>query len=229
MLLKKLVDDKKLITKKGKSPQFIAVEGPIGVGKTTLAKRLANTFSCETLLEQPEENPFLERFYQDQQTGALPTQLYFLFQRARKIQARRHSVMFQKVQVSDFLMEKDQLFAQTTLDNEELKLYQTVYKQLIIDTPKPDLVIYLQAPTDILLSRVQKRAIHYEQSINSDYLRRLNEAYTDFFYYYDHAPLLIVNATEIDLANNDQDYQGLLDYMLNVVSGRHYYNARSSL
>ncbi len=227
--MKKLVDDKKLIMKKGKSPQFIAVEGPIGVGKTTLAKRLANTFSCETLLEQPEENPFLERFYQDQKTGALPTQLYFLFQRARKIQEIRQSDMFQKVQVSDFLMEKDRLFAQTTLDNEELKLYQTVYKQLIIDTPKPDLVIYLQAPTDTLLSRVQKRAIHYEQSINSDYLRRLNEAYTDFFYYYDNAPLLIVNATEIDLANNDRDYQGLLDYMLNVVSGRHYYNARSSL
>ncbi len=227
--MKKLVDEKKIIAKKAHPPQFIAVEGPIGVGKTTLAKRLAKTFNCKTLLEQPEENPFLERFYQDQRTGALPAQLYFLFQRARKIQEIRQSDMFQKVQVADFLMEKDQLFAQTTLDDEELKLYEAVYKQLIIDTPNPDLVIYLQAPTNILLSRVQKRGIHYEQLINSDYLRRLNEAYTDFFYYYDNAPLLIVNATEIDLANNDQDYQGLLDYMFNIVSGRHYYNARSSL
>ena len=136
--------------------------------------------------------------------------------------------MFQQVQVADFLMEKDQLFAQITLDSEELKLYQTVYKQLTIDLPKPDLVVYLQAPTDTLLSRVKNRGIDYEQSINSEYLRRLNEAYTDFFYYYDNAPLLIVNAAEIDLANNEQDYQGLLDYMLNVGSGRHYYNSRPS-
>ena len=222
--MKKLTDEEK-----SQPPQFIAVEGPIGVGKTTLAKRLAETFSCKTLLEQPEENPFLERFYQDQKTGSLPTQLYFLFQRVRKIQEIRQSDMFQKVQIADFLMEKDQLFAQITLDSEELKLYQAVYKQLMIDAPKPDLVIYLQAPTNTLLSRVQKRGIMYEQTINGDYLRQLNEAYTNFFYYYDSAPLLIVNATEIDLANNDQDYQGLLDYMNNIVSGRHYYNSRSSL
>ena len=135
--------------------------------------------------------------------------------------------MFQQVQVADFLMEKDQLFAQITLDSEELKLYQTVYKQLTIDAPTPDLVIYLQAPTDTLLSRIQHRGIQYEKPINRDYLRRLNEAYTHFFYYYDNAPLLIVNAAEIDLANSKQDYQGLLDYMLNIRSGRHYYNQSS--
>tara|TARA_B110000503_G_scaffold138150_1_gene223758 strand:- start:1504 stop:2184 length:681 start_codon:yes stop_codon:yes gene_type:complete len=211
------------------SPRFIAVEGPVGVGKTTLARRLATSFNCKTLLEQPEENPFLERFYQDQKTGALPTQLYFLFQRVRKIQEIRQSDMFQQIQVADFLMEKDQLFAQITLDSEELKLYQTVYKQLTIDAPIPDLVIYLQAPTDTLLSRVQHRGIQYEKPINSDYLRRLNEAYTHFFYYYDNAPLLIVNAAEIDLANSEEDYQGLLDYMLDIRSGRHYYNSRPSL
>ena len=227
--MKKIVEENSSTTNRNQPPQFIVVEGPIGVGKTTLAKRLADTFRCKTLLEQPEENPFLERFYQDQKTGALPTQLYFLFQRAQKIQEIRQGDMFQKIQVADFLMEKDQLFAQTTLDSEELKLYQTVYKQLILDTPKPDLVIYLQAPTDTLLSRVQRRGIKYEQSINGDYLRRLNEAYNDFFYYYDNAPLLIVNATEIDLANSEQDYQGLLDCMLNIVSGRHYYNSGASI
>jgi deoxyguanosine kinase len=217
------------VTEKDQSPRFIAVEGAIGVGKTTLARRLANSFNCKTLLEQPEENPFLERFYQDQKTGALPAQLYFLFQRVRKIQEIRQSDMFQQVQVADFLMEKDQLFAQITLDSEELKLYQTVYKQLTIDAPTPDLVIYLQAPTDTLLSRIQHRGIQYEKPINRDYLRRLNEAYTHFFYYYDNAPLLIVNAAEIDLANSKQDYQGLLDYMLNIRSGRHYYNSRPFL
>ena len=226
--MKKLDDIKVSVAEKDQPPRFIAVEGPIGVGKTTLTKRFAESLNCKTLLEQPEENPFLERFYQDQRAGALPAQLYFLFQRARKIQEIRQSDMFQQVQVADFLMEKDQLFAQITLDSEELKLYQTVYKQLTIDLPKPDLVVYLQAPTDTLLSRVKNRGIDYEQSINSEYLRRLNEAYTDFFYYYDNAPLLIVNAAEIDLANNEQDYQGLLDYMLNVGSGRHYYNSRPS-
>lgn len=209
-------------------PGFIAVEGPIGVGKTTLAKRLANSFNYETLLEQAEDNPFLERFYQDRRAGALPTQLYFLFQRAKQIQEIRQGDMFQQVQVADFLIEKDQLFAQVTLDDDELKLYQAVYQQLTIDAPKPDLVIYLQAPTEILLDRIQHRGIQSEKPIDADYLGQLNDAYTQFFYYYDDAPLLIVNATDIDLANSEQDYQNLVKYMLNVKSGRHYYNAHSS-
>jgi deoxyadenosine/deoxycytidine kinase len=210
-------------------PSFIAVEGPIGVGKTTLAKRLANSFNYDILLERAEDNPFLERFYQDRRAGALPTQLYFLFQRAKQIQGIRQGDMFQQVQVSDFLIEKDQLFAQVTLDDEELKLYQTVYQQLTIDAPKPDLVVYLQAPTDVLFERVQRRGILAEKLIEADYLRQLNDAYTQFFYYYDDAPLLIVNATEIDLANNEQDYQNLLTYMLGIKSGRHYYNPSASL
>ena len=137
--------------------------------------------------------------------------------------------MFQQVQVADFLIEKDQLFARVTLDDEELKLYQTVYQQLTIDAPKPDLVVYLQAPTDVLLERVQRRGIQSEKLIEADYLRQLNDAYTQFFYYYDDAPLLIVNATDIDLANNEQDYLNLVAYMLGIKSGRHYYNPSASL
>ena len=227
--MKQLANDLPLELESAQLPRFIAVEGPIGVGKTTLAKRLANSFNYETLLEQAEDNPFLERFYQDRRAGALPTQLYFLFQRARQIQEIRQGDMFQQVQVADFLIEKDQLFAQVTLDDEELKLYQTVYQQLTIDAPKPDLVVYLQAPTDILLERVQRRGIQTEKLIDADYLRQLNDAYTQFFYYYDDAPLLIVNATDIDLANNEQDYQNLVTYMLGIKSGRHYYNPSASL
>lgn len=210
-------------------PSFIAVEGPIGVGKTTLAKRLATSFNYDTLLEQAEDNPFLERFYQDRRAGALPTQLFFLFQRAKQIQELRQGDMFQQVRVADFLMEKDQLFAQLTLDDEELKLYQTIYRQLTIDAPRPDLVIYLQAPTEVLLERVQRRGIPSEQSIETDYLSELNDAYTQFFYYYDDAPLLIVNATDINLASSEEDYNNLLEYMLNIKSGRHYYNPRPAL
>ncbi len=227
--MKQLANDLPLELESAQLPRFIAVEGPIGVGKTTLAKRLANSFNYETLLEQAEDNPFLERFYQDPRAGALPTQLYFLFQRARQIQEIRQGDMFQQVQVADFLIEKDQLFARVTLDDEELKLYQTVYQQLTIDAPKPDLVVYLQAPTDVLLERVQRRGIQSEKLIEADYLRQLNDAYTQFFYYYDDAPLLIVNATDIDLANNEQDYLNLVAYMLGIKSGRHYYNPSASL
>lgn len=225
--MEQLTNDLPLTFDLKKLPKFIAVEGPIGVGKTTLAKRLAASFNYDTLLEQAEENPFLERFYQDPKGGALPTQLYFLFQRAKQIQEIRQGDMFQQVRVADFLIEKDQLFAQITLDDEELKLYQMVYQQLTIDVPRPDLVVYLQAPTDVLLERVQRRGITAEKSITADYLAQLNDAYTHFFYYYDQAPLLIVNATDIDLANSESDYQNLVEYMLGIKSGRHYYNPGS--
>jgi len=227
--VEQLANDLTLALKDYQLPNFIAVEGPIGVGKTTLAKRLANSFNYETLLEQADENPFLERFYQDRRGGALPTQLYFLFQRTRQIQAIRQGDMFNQVRVSDFLIEKDQLFAQVTLDDEELKLYQTVYQQLTIDAPRPDLVIYLQASTDVLLERVQRRGIQAEKAIDADYLSQLNDAYTRFFYYYDEAPLLIVNASDIDLVNSENDYRDLVDSMLNIKSGRHYYNPRPHL
>jgi deoxyadenosine/deoxycytidine kinase len=205
-------------------PRYIAVEGPIGVGKTTLAKNIASLFNYDTLLEQPEENPFLARFYQDPKTTALPTQLFFLFQRANQIQQLRQSDLFEPVRVADFLIDKDQLFAQVTLDDDELSIYQQVYDKLTIDAPTPDLVIYLQAPTPVLAERIRQRGIPSEQGISTEYLSTLNDAYTHFFHYYDSSPLLIVNAKDLDLANNRDHFKQLVQYILTIKSGRHYYN-----
>lgn len=205
-------------------PRFIAVEGAIGVGKTTLARQLAETFNYQTLLENAEQNPFLERFYQNQKNSALATQLFFLFQRSQQIQDLRQGDIFEPVRVADFLIDKDRLFAQLNLDEDEYQLYNKVYQQLTIDAPKPDLVIYLQASVDVLLSRIQTRGVSFEQRISQHYLRSINEAYSEFFLYYDSAPLLIINADELDVVNRQQDYAQLVDYLLNIRSGRHYFN-----
>lgn len=205
-------------------PSYIAVEGPIGIGKTTLATRLAETFNYETLLEDADENPFLERFYQDKRTNALPTQLFFLFQRMRKLQDLMQGELFQQVRVSDFLIEKDPLFARITLDDDEYRLYQAVYDKIIEELPKPDLVIYLQAPTDTLYQRVQNRGNPMERNIELAYLQQLNDAYTQFFYHYDDTPLLIVNTADINLAQGDNDFNSLVKYILGGFTGRHYYN-----
>jgi deoxyguanosine kinase len=205
-------------------PDFIVVEGPIGVGKTTLAKKLAESFNSDVLLEGVDENPFIERFYQDPRSAALQTQLFFLFQRARQMQELRQADLFRPVRVADFIMEKDRLFAELTLDEEEFKLYEQVYQHVTIDAPSPDLVIYLQAPVDILLKRVAKRGRGYERSLDSRYLERLVESYTRFFYDYAQSPLLIVNAAELDLAENESDYVLLLEQIQKTRSGRHYFN-----
>jgi deoxyadenosine/deoxycytidine kinase len=205
-------------------PAYIAVEGPIGVGKTTLAKRLAASFNHQTLLEDAEQNPFLERFYRNRKQAALATQLFFLFQRSQKIHDLRQADIFEPVRVADFLIEKDPLFARINLDSDEFQLYEKVYQQLTIDAPKPDLVIYLQASPDVLLGRIDSRGIAAEKAIEHDYLERLNEVYSEFFLYYDDAPLLIVNASELDLANSEADYIHLVDYLLEIRSGRHYFN-----
>ncbi len=210
---------------KGRTPPgYIAVEGPIGVGKTTLARRLADTFNYQVVLEDAGENPFLERFYLNRKQAALATQLSFLFQRAQKIQDLRQADIFQPVRVADFLVEKDPLFARVNLDPDEFQLYERVYGQLTIDAPTPDLVIYLQASADVLLSRIEQRGINYERNIDRAYLEKLNEVYSEFFLYYDGAPLLIVNASAIDLSRGDRDYSQLVDYLLDVRSGRHYFN-----
>ncbi len=206
------------------APGFIVVEGPIGVGKTTLARRLAESFGSELLLEGADENPFLERFYRDPRSAALQTQLFFLFQRAQQIKELRQNDLFQPVRVADFIMEKDRLFAQLTLDEEEFKLYEQVYAHVTLDTPTPDLVIYLQAPVDVLQKRVAKRGRQYERFMERDYLERLAESYTRFFYDYSDAPLLIVNAAEIDFASNEADYRMLLEQVKKTRRGRHYFN-----
>jgi deoxyadenosine/deoxycytidine kinase len=210
------------------SPGYIVVEGPIGVGKTSLARRLAESFETDLVLEGAAENPFLERFYQDPRSGALPAQLFFLFQRVRQIQTMRQADLFQPVRVADFLMEKDRLFAEVTLDAEELKLYEQIYDHLAVEAPVPDLVIYLQAPEDVLLKRIARRGIRYERRIDANYLRRLSEAYARLFLNYEAAPLLIVNAAHIDLVGNERDYQALLEQIHATPRGRHYFNPMSA-
>ncbi|MGB1640249.1 MAG: deoxynucleoside kinase [Pseudohongiellaceae bacterium] len=211
------------------APRFIAVEGPIGVGKTSLTKRLAETFNYELLLENAEENPFLDRFYQNPRQHALATQLFFLFQRAQQIAESRQSDLFEPVRVSDFLIDKDRLFAELNLEKDEYDLYHKVYQHLVIDAPKPDLVIYLQAPTEVLLQRIQKRGIPSEQMIESEYLNQLNRAYTEFFHYYSDSKLLIVNSAEIDLVANDEDYEQLVTYIMSLPNGTHYFNPKPTL
>lgn len=205
-------------------PRFIVVEGPIGVGKTSLAKRLAQSFASELILEQAEENPFLERFYRSRRHTALPAQLFFLFQRARQIEQMRQADLFAPVRIADFLIQKDRLFAELNLDPNELKLYDQVAATLDLDPPPPDLVVYLQAPADVLMRRVATRGIGYEQLIDLQYLERLGEAYARFFYDFDAAPLLIVNAASIDPIHRESDYQELLRTILRVKRGRHFFN-----
>ena len=209
--------------------RYVVVEGPIGVGKTTLARRLGKSFGCELVLEQDAENPFLERFYRDPRSAAFQTQLYFLFQRARQLQDLRQTDLFEQVRVADYMLDKDRRFARLTLDDQEYALYEQVYERLAIDAPTPDLVVYLQAPVDVLLDRIARRGIGYEQQIERRYLERLNDAYARFFLGFDAAPLLIVNAADIDPVGNEADYQGLLAEVVRPRKGRHYFNPLKSL
>ena len=214
-------------------PQFIAVEGPIGAGKTTLTNLLADSLNYETFLEQPSENPFLPDFYVNPSQAALATQLFFLFQRVKQIQELKQGDIFLNKKVSDFLLDKDKLFAKATLSSEELKLYEQIYRYLAIDLPTPDLVIYLQASTKTLYERVMHRGIEMEKTISFDYLELLNETYKEFFFEYERSPVLIVNSDYLDLQTNKSDYnlllKKLLDYFNKPEGSKMYFNPSPTL
>jgi deoxyadenosine/deoxycytidine kinase len=206
------------------SSRYIAIEGPIGVGKTALARRLADSLSGTLVLEEVEENPFLERFYRDGLAAALPAQMFFLFARARQIQDLRQSDMFSSVQISDYLFTRDRLFAELNLDPEELKLYDQIADSLAVEAPVPDLVIYLQSSVDSLLRRLVRRNSSYDRYVERAYLEKLTDAYARFFHAYDDGPLLIVNASQIDPVNNDADYEQLFQQIERTTGGRHFFN-----
>lgn len=204
--------------------RYIVVEGPIGVGKTSLTKRLARHFNADMLLEKPEENPFLERFYQDPVRHALPTQLFFLFQRINEVRDLTQMDMFNTSSVADYLFDKDALFARLNLSNDEFALYQNIYRGLAPQAPAPDLVIYLQASTDKLIERVRRRAHGYEKPISDDYLARLAQAYSDFFYHYDAAPLLVVNSEHLNFVDNEDDFALLLQRIQGMRGPREFFS-----
>ena len=210
-------------------PKYIAIEGPIGVGKTTLANKIAESFNYDAFLEQPAENPFLKNFYRNPSQSALATQLFFLFQRMQQIQDLKQRSLFENVRVADFLIEKDRLFAEVTLSNEEMVLYDKVYKHITIDAPTPDLVIYLQAPIGILKERITKRGNINEQYLTLDYLERLNDAYSRFFLDYNSAPLLIINAADINLESNEADYEALITMIMSNPKGNNFVNPPPSI
>lgn len=208
-------------------PEYIVVEGPMGVGKSSLATRLAQYFDADILFEQPQENPFLDRFYQSREKFALPTQLHFLFQRSQQMKSLQQRDLFHSSVVGDFLLEKDRLFAQLNLDADELALYEQIYQHLCPELPRPDLVIYLQAPVSVLMQRIRRRGIDAEQNIESDYLKSLCDIYSQFFLTYTRSPLLVVNAENINYVDNDEDFDMLLQHILRIKSGRHYFNPLS--
>ena len=204
--------------------RYIAVEGPIGAGKTSLARRLADRLGADTLLEQPAENPFLARFYQNMARYALPTQLFFLFQRARQLEPLAQPDMFGRAIVADFLIDKDPLFAHATLSGDELALYQKIYEAMRPQAPVPDLVIYLQAPAAILVERVRRRGAAFERGIEEEYLAVLAENYTRYFHHYTAAPVLIVNSENLNFVARDADFELLVERMRAMKSQREFFN-----
>lgn len=204
--------------------RYVVVEGPIGVGKTSLAQRLAEHAGAETLLEKPEENPFLPRFYVDPARNALPTQLFFLFQRINEVSALAQMDMFQTRTVSDYLFDKDALFARLNLNDDEYNLYQQIYNNLAPQAPAPDLVIYLQAPPEVLFARVRRRAVAYEHMIAESYLERLARGYSELFHHYDAAPVLVVNCENLNFVDNDEHFNLLLERIGNMRGPREFFS-----
>ena len=205
--------------------RYVVIEGPIGAGKTSLTRLMAERCGGVTLLEDPGANPFLADFYRDQKHNALPTQLFFLFQRANQVRDLAQSDMFRQVTFADFMFEKDPLFAGLTLRDDELKLYRQIYAHLSLQIPVPDLVIYLQATPQTLIERVQKRAASYERDISDDYLAQLSETYTRYFHQYDGAPLLIVNSDNLNFVDSTGDFDLLLQRIAAMRGPREFFNS----
>ncbi len=204
-------------------PRYIAIEGPIGVGKTSLAKILANQFGWRLVQEEVGHNPFLERFYENQRKYAFQTQLFFLLSRYRQQREMAQGNLFEKGVVSDYVLAKDKIFALINLEDDEISLYESIYKLLVSTLPKPDLVIYLQARPEVLLSRVRKRGIAYERNISLDYLRTLSDAYNEYFFHYNETPLLVVNTSEIDFVESPRDLEHLVREVKSVKRGTQHY------
>ena len=205
------------------NPRYIVVEGPIGVGKTSLAELLAERLQARKLLEGPEENPFLSQFYTDMRRYAFQTQLYFLLNRFRQQQELVQFDLFKQSLVSDYLFAKDKIFAYLTLDDNELALYERLHPLLEMRVQKPDLVLYLQASTDVLMRRIQSRAREYERELDRTYLEDVSAAYNHFFFHYSATPLLVVNTSEIDFVKHKEDFEDLVKQVETVRAGTHYY------
>jgi deoxyguanosine kinase len=204
--------------------RYIVVEGPIGAGKTSLTHKLAEYLGADTLLESASDNPFLPRFYQEPKRYALPTQLHFLFDRARQLRDLAQGDLFRAGTVSDFLIDKDMLFARLNLDDDEFELYQKVYADLAPQAATPDLVIYLQAPIDALQERVKRRGVEYERSMDAGYLQRLANSYSEFFHRYEAAPLLIVNTSNLNFAQSEADFELLVERISKMRGPREFFS-----
>jgi deoxyadenosine/deoxycytidine kinase len=204
--------------------RYLVVEGPIGAGKTSLARRLGPRLSAELLLEQPAENPFIGRFYQDMARYALPTQLFFLFQRARMIEPLKQPDLFARATVADFLLDKDLLFARVTLSSDEFALYQKIYEALRPQAPAPDLVVYLQASPAVLAERVRRRAAPFERGLPEEYLGLLAESYARFFYHYTAAPVLTVNSENLNFVERDGDFELLVSRIRGMRTRREFFS-----
>ena len=205
------------------NPRYIAIEGPIGVGKTSLAKILANQFGCRLVQEEVGHNPFLERFYENPRKYAFQTQLFFLLSRYRQQREMAQGNLFEKGVVSDYVLAKDKIFALINLEDDEISLYDSIYKLLVPTVPRPDLVIYLQARPEVLLSRVRKRGVEYERNISLDYLKTLSDAYNEYFFHYNETPLLVVGTSEIDFVESPRDLEHLVREVKSVKRGTQHY------
>jgi deoxyadenosine/deoxycytidine kinase len=206
-----------------KGARYIVVEGPLGVGKTTLARLLAEEFEARAVLEQVEENPFLRKFYEDPGTYAFQTQLFFLLSRYRQQRALAQQDLFNQHTVSDYLFAKDQIFAQATLEPDELALYRQLFNLLDSRLPKPDLVVYLEARGDVLMERLRKRDRDYERRMAPEYVERIAEAYRNFFFYYEETPLLVVNSSDVDFVARPEDLADLVREIRNMGRGVQHY------